>query len=225
MVNRRLSSDVKLAAINLYSRDLLELEDILDCCGFSRSTFFRALRLWRETGAVVKPPSILRGRPRILAHDDLQYILRLLRARPDWFLDELLKLLETNRFISVHYKTIHDELLRSGVSRKRLKIIAAERNNNVRAEFMRAMSFYFQDQLGFIDEISKNDFTVQRRFGWSAKNTRACKTEKFVRGRRVSACGLLTIDGMVANYVLEGSLKRADFLDFLEHDVVSVDTM
>jgi transposase len=162
MVNRRISSDVKVAAINLYNCDLLELEDILDCCGFSRSTFFRSLCLWRETGSVTKPSSLLRGRPRVLATEDLQYILQLVRARPDWFLDELLGLLDRSRFISVHFKTIHDELSRCGVSHKLLKRLAADRSAALRADFIHQMSFYRADQLGFIDETSKNDKTVQR---------------------------------------------------------------
>jgi transposase len=221
MVNRRISSDVKVAAINLYNRNLLELEDILDCCEFSQSTFFRSLRLWRETGSVTKPSSLLRGRPRVLASEDLQYILQLVRARPDWFLDELLGLLNRNRFISVHFKTIHDELSHCGVSRKLLKRLATERNAAFRADFVYQMSFYSADQLGFIDETSKNDRTVQRRFGRSQKNSRASKKLNFVRGRRLSACGLLTIDGMITSYVREGSLKRVDFLEFLEYYVVS----
>jgi hypothetical protein len=37
-------------------------------------------------------------------------------------------LLDTNRFVSVHYATIHRELERVGVSLKKLKQIAKERN-------------------------------------------------------------------------------------------------
>jgi len=43
----------------------------------------------------------------------------------------------------------------------------------------------------------------------------------FVRGRRVSGEGLLTLDGIVASTVVEGSMTREKFLYFLEHTVVS----
>ena len=69
----------------------------------------------------------LPGRPRLLHFDDVNYLLRLVRLRPDWFLAELLGLLKTNRFISVHYVTIHRELCRAHVSLKKLKKIASER--------------------------------------------------------------------------------------------------
>jgi hypothetical protein len=56
----------------------------------------------------------------------VEYLLRLIQQNPDFFLDELLYLLKTNHFISVHYTTIHQELERAGVSHKKLKQIALE---------------------------------------------------------------------------------------------------
>jgi hypothetical protein len=50
---RMISRDVKLAAIHLHEHQLLSLENILACVGFSESMFWRILRLWRETGDVV----------------------------------------------------------------------------------------------------------------------------------------------------------------------------
>jgi hypothetical protein len=57
MVNRQISRDLKIAAINLYEHGYLLLKDILACVGFSRSTFFRILKLWRTTGDVVRVPN------------------------------------------------------------------------------------------------------------------------------------------------------------------------
>lgn len=216
---RRISSDVKLAAIHLYQRDLLPLDDILDCVGISRSTFFRALRLWEDTGSVTKAPSILRGLTDALQQDDLSYLLRLVKARPNCFLDELLGLLETNRFISVHYATIFLALQSAGVSRKKLDRIAKERNEHLRAHFILEMAKYTPEQLGFLDELSKDDSerTAQRR---SRRNRRAAMRGVFLCGRHMSGEGLLTVDGMVASTVVEGSVTREQFLEFLEHEVV-----
>ena len=50
-----ISWDVKIATIRLYEHNLLDLDDILHSCGFSMSTFYRILKVWRETGDVVKP--------------------------------------------------------------------------------------------------------------------------------------------------------------------------
>ena len=60
---RKISRDVKIAAVKLYERHLLDVDDILDCCNFSRWTWFRILKLWHETGDVVPETQSLSGRP------------------------------------------------------------------------------------------------------------------------------------------------------------------
>lgn len=45
--------------------------------------------------------------------------------------------------------------------------------------------------------------------------------QHFVRGTRLSATALLTVDGILASTVVEGSMNREMYLDFLEHRVVS----
>ena len=220
MGNRKISRDVKIAAIKLHERDLLSLNDILDCCGFSESTFYRILKLWRETGDVVHPSRGLQGRLRTLDHDDVQYLLCLIQENPDYFLDELLHLLKTNRFISVHYTTIYLELKRQGVSLKKLKRVAKERSEELRADFIGRMAQYSPDELGFIDETSKDEKTICRRYGRSRKGTLAAKRQVFIRGRRTTITGLLSMDGLVAGTVVEGSMTKAMFMEFLEFTMV-----
>ncbi|KAG1786704.1 uncharacterized protein HD556DRAFT_1247928 [Suillus plorans] len=40
----------KLATVNLYDNGILSLEQILECVGFSKRTFWQILRPWRENG-------------------------------------------------------------------------------------------------------------------------------------------------------------------------------
>lgn len=222
MVHRKISRDLKLAAVKLHEQGILNTQQVLECVNFSRRTFYRILALWQDTGDVVQYTYGIRGRPRILHFDDVDYLKRLVRHRPDWFLDELLDLLETNRFISAHYTTIHHELERAGVSTKKLKCIAAERNENLRADYVRRMAQYKPEQLGFLDEMLKDECTRGRRNGRSRKGTRASMRGVFVRGRRLSCKGLLTVDGMISNTVVEGSMTRDMFNNYLEKTVVSL---
>jgi transposase len=208
MVYRKISADVKLAAIKLYELDILGLNDILDCVGLSERTFWRVRKRYIETGNVEPVPCTTRGRPRKLHFDDVIYLLALVRQRPDWFLDELLDLLDTNRFISVHYTTIHRELERCDISLKKLRIIAKERDEDLRADFIRQMGQYSADEIGFLDEFSKDERTIQRRRGRAKRGKRAAMRGVFVRGRRVSGEGLLSLDGIVASTVVEGSMTR-----------------
>ncbi|KIK99789.1 hypothetical protein PAXRUDRAFT_117001, partial [Paxillus rubicundulus Ve08.2h10] len=131
MPNCKISPDVKLAAIRLHQQGLLSLREILDCVGFARRTFFRVHKLYHETGDVIKPRGEFHGRPRTLNLNDLQYLIELVHHRPDWFLDELVGLMERNCFISVHYTTIHHELLCADVSLKKLHKITKECNEDL----------------------------------------------------------------------------------------------
>ncbi|KAF8173628.1 hypothetical protein BJ912DRAFT_800640, partial [Pholiota molesta] len=191
MPYRSISRNVKVAAIRLYERHILSLYDILDCCRMSKRTFYRILKLWRTTGDVVRPQTTLQGRNRKLDYDDICHLLELVRQNPDYFLDELLCLLETNRFISLHYVTIHRELERAGMSRKKLKVIAMERNEDRRADFIGRMAQYAPEEIGFLDELSKD-----------------------------ARSGLLTLDGMVSGTVVKGSFTKKTFFAFMESVVV-----
>ncbi|KAG2030801.1 hypothetical protein BDR03DRAFT_936552 [Suillus americanus] len=113
---QKISHDVKVAAINLYKCRHLSLHDILTCVGFLESTFWRVLKLCRETGNIISPTCSLCGRPRVLHCDNVLYLTHFICHHPGWFLDELLKLLNTNHFISVHYTTIHCKLECIGIS-------------------------------------------------------------------------------------------------------------
>ena len=215
-----ISHDLKLAAIWMYGNGVLNLDDILHSLQFSHQTFYRILKLWRETGDVVKPGKSLRGKICNLEYEDIQYLLCLIRNNSDYFLDELLNLLRTNRFISVHYTTIHHELKRAGVSRMKLKRVALERDEECRAAFVERMAQYTPEQLGFLDEVSKDEQTPSRRYARSRKGTRAAKNQPFIRGRHTSTEALLTLDGIVAGIVVEGSMTKDMFLEYLELNVV-----
>jgi hypothetical protein len=50
---RKISRDVKIAAVKLYEHHILDVDGILeslDCCNLSCRTWFRILKLWHETG-------------------------------------------------------------------------------------------------------------------------------------------------------------------------------
>ena len=213
---RKISHDVNIAALNLYENDTLPLSDILACVGFSERTFYRVLKLWRETSDIVSHRhGNLMGRPRLLHYDDIQYLLHLVQHQPDWFLDEFLKLLKHNHFVLVHYTTIFWELEHAGMSCKKLKIIAKERNEPLHNDYMWHMAQYSPEQLGFLDETSKNDKTSGCRYGRGNKGRRAQMKQVFVRGQQLSAEGLLTIEGIRASTIVEGSMEREGF--FVTH--------
>ena len=195
MPYRKISRDLKLAAIRLYEGDILELHDILDCLRISQRTFLRIWKLWNETGDIVNRNIGARGRPQIFAYEDIKYLCRVIHHRPDWFLDELDFLLCTNRFIAAHYTTIHWELLRAGITPKKLKKVASEPNENIHVDFIRCMAPYNPEQLSFLDEMLKDECITGRRRGQLRKGTRAVQKGGFCERKKVFCRGVTNSGG------------------------------
>ena len=222
----KISADVKMAAIRIYEMDLMPLENILAIVNFSEQTWWHTLKCYRTTGNIKPPASNKSGQPRILVHNDVNYLLALVCHCPSWFLDELLGLLVTNHFISVHYTTIFWELECAEVSLKKLCIIAKEHSEDVCADFICWIAQYSATEIGFLDEFSKDERTLHCWCGCAKKGQHAAEQGAFVQGafvqgRRVSGEGLLTVDGIVANTVVKALMTKEKFLHFLEHQVVS----
>jgi hypothetical protein len=70
-------------------------------------------------------------------------------------------------------------------------------------------------------KLQKMKKTAARSHGRSNKGKRAVMKQRFVRGQRLSATGLLTVNGIAVTKVVEGSMTREMYLDFLEHEVAS----
>ena len=204
----------------LYEDDILSKPAILDYLRISSRMFDRVLALWNATGEVIKEMNGVHGCPCILHFLDVEYLKCLIRHRPDWFLDELQYFLQTNRFIAAHFTTVHQELVRAGISANNIKKVASERNKDLQADFIARMAQYFPKQLGFLDEVSKDERTAFRTRGQSRKGTRAVMKGIFIHGRRFSVEGLLSVEGMVASTVVEGSMTQVLFVEYLEFIVV-----
>ena len=220
MPNRKISDDLKEVSLRM-KRKAYPINEILDLCKISESTFYHTQARKRLTGSVAKKQAIGRGRPRKLAIQDSQYLLKLARHKPATFLDEYTRRLEDSRFLNVSLATIHRTFIRAGLNVKRIQKLAAERSPEIRADYIRRISQYPANYLVFLDEVSKDDRTYARLWGRSRVGTRVEHHAPFVRKRRFSMVAALGLDeGIVAAKVVEGSFVRESFMNYLRDDVV-----
>ena len=82
----------------------------------------------------------------------------------------------------MHFTTVHRELVRAGISEKKIKKVASERNEDLQADFIAWIGQYLPEQLGFLDEVSKDERTSFWTRGRSHKGTRAVMKGVFVCG-------------------------------------------
>jgi len=92
----------------------------------------------------------------------------------------------------------------------------------VRAHYLATIGdHYTRNQLIFLDESAKDKRSLSRLYGYSLRNTPAQKKEVFVRGKRYTILLALTMEGLIAIDIFEGSCDKKKFVDFVLGQVVS----
>jgi len=84
----------------------------------------------------VDPPSFLRGRRRILSAGAIADLRELIHESPELFLDELRLWLALYHDIQISTTALHDNLRQLGLTRKLIRRAAAERDHELRANWM-----------------------------------------------------------------------------------------
>jgi hypothetical protein len=72
----------------------------------------------------------------------------------------------------------------------------------------------------FGDEVLKNEKISACRWGWSLSGTWYIQRKCFVRGRQLSILSILTLEGIIAYGIVEGSVTGGRFAQFLQKLVV-----
>ena len=223
MGNRRISTDIKECALGLWERGW-EKPDICDALGISLSSLLRWQDIFEEHGSVIRPPSPLRGRQRIITRAVLSAIQDVYRTDPDIYLDELVLWLAINYNIAISSSALHKNLVDVGLTRKVMQKIAAERDEVRREEFrMLLQSKDFRgdgSEFVCLDETSKNELSYARTHGRALSGERAVFTDVFVRGDRYSILAALSLNGYIAVDIVPGSYDSLQFYEFIQEQVV-----
>ena len=81
--------------------------------------------------------------------------------------------------------------------------------------------YFHPEQLIFIDESAKDERTLCRQYGYSPRNQAAIKKVVFLRGVRYTILPALSLDGIIALDIMEGSCNKEKFRNFILSKVVS----
>ena len=186
----------------------------------------KSIKRWEhnyEIHGSVNPPTPQRGQRRLLSSAIAEELQEMLIESPLLLLDKIGEWLAIYHDQPISTTALYDNLKDLRLTYKRLKRIAAEQDDAYRANWLHNMtSNYTADQLVFLDESSKNDHAILRRYGWAIKGQHAIENVSLNRGIRYSILPALTVDGYIAVRVVEGSINGAEFFDFILNDVVSL---
>jgi len=217
-----LSEDLKNRIADWYYVQNMTMEDIRDLAGCSIGTVYNTIRNVRDFGVAKNPFNQQAGRLSSLTDDDIKFIEALVDANPSMYLDEMQQKLQDIRETDVSIATISRSLRRINLTRKTVTKAAAERDAELRAVWEGMMSQYTDPELFvFLDESAVDGRTGQRTQGWSRMGTPCVRHMSFLRGVRYSILPALSISGIIALDIIEGSITKEKFLDFLRREVVS----
>ena len=197
------------------------LEEIVEALGVSSKSITRLEHNYKEYGWV-DPQTVLRGRPRILTTAMTEDLREMINETPSLFLDEISEWFALYHGQPISTTAMHDNLHDLGLTYKLLRRVAAECDNVACAEWLHEIAVsYTADQMVFLDEASKDKHVSLCRFSHALSGEAAEDCVMLDRGIRYSILPALTVDGYMAVRVVEGSIDRAEFYDFVVNDVVS----
>lgn len=221
MVFRAISLDMKECALALVSEGKSPAE-VSGLLGMSE----RSIERWNDNllydhGSIVPPPAATRGRPTCFTPAIMEDLRQVLQDDPTLYLDELQEWLAMTHGIPISISALHDHLKEARLTRKLLRKVACERNEDARAEFRLAQATWLTaEMIVAVDETSKDNRTIYRHYGRAPAGERAISREPFARGQRYSILPALTVDGYIAAHIVPGSVDGETFLRFIEEEVV-----
>ncbi|XP_031565977.1 uncharacterized protein LOC116301108 [Actinia tenebrosa] len=152
------------------------------------------------------------GRPRMLDAHDILLVKSIIDQYPEAYEDEISEWLRhvTGKHISV--PSISRHLRQIGFSRRKLNVIARQRDERNRAEYRHRVSAFIRNQLLFVDESAKDSRTFQRRYARDLVGTgRISIKGNFTRGSRYSVLAAISVDGVIASHVIDGAYDREQY--------------
>lgn len=219
MVGSRTSPEMRERIIEWY-QDGMSIAEMVALSGRCRRTVYNIIDTFLTYGQASNPNARPAGRKRILERQDTEFLMALLDENHTIFLDELQEQFAAERDIDISLSTLSRTLARLALTRKGITREAAERNELLRAIWQVEIGQYEPRQLVFLDESAVDDQTSARRDGWSPLGRACVCRSTFLRGTKYSILPALSLEGIVALDIFEGSVNRERFLAFLRTQVV-----
>jgi transposase len=222
MPAKHVSEDLKARIPILRYEHGYSVKNICLLLDVKKSMVYQILTYHRTYGVTSNPHRRASHRQRILSPVDVEFIRSLLSQQHTLYLDEIQTELRLRRNVYVSIPTIVRTLRRIHFSSKSVSVKALERNETARAVFMNRIGQLVtdMDMVMFADESAKDDRNVSRMKGYSLVGTRCVQRRCFVRGKRYSILPILTLDGIIAYDIIEGSVTSDRFVRFLKDMVV-----
>ena len=186
----------------------------------SQSTEERIVHLYRTTGDVVSVQETY-GPPRKLSEFEELTVLESFFKYPGIYLREVQELIRLTG-TTVDCSTICRTAKRLGLTRQKMRKIAVKQSDAKRAEYMVGIEVFDPEMLVFIDETGCDKRNLVRQYGYGVRGLTPVTHKFVVHGKRVSAIGIMTTEGIEDAYLVEGNVNSDTFLRFIQRSLLNI---
>lgn len=176
--------------------------------------------LFEVTGDV--EPKLIGPRPEQRKLDDYMelFILGLILENSSLYLGEICDIVERMSGIWISKATICRLLKRHGLTRKKVRQIAAQRSDSLRGSFIAQVLLYRRELFVWMDETGCDRRHCMRKFGYAIRGDTPTYHRILVRGQRISAVAAISADGLVAVDLESGSVDSEFLYDFIRGTLI-----
>lgn len=198
----------------------LSLSRIARNFSISVGTVHNILKHFTLTGQVAAKPQGTRLGSRKLSVSEELFVINLVLDKPYIYLQEVCDEVSAETGVSVSVPTVCRLLKRHGLTRKKIRQIALQRNIQFRAEFMAEILQYRKEQLVWVDEMGSNRRDSIRKNGYAIRGETPTFHRLLERGRRITAIAALTVDGIIAVQCTKNTVDANTFYDFVSGSLI-----
>ena len=184
------------------------------------STVFRVTKLFSTSGCVDHKPYLRDKLFRSFTPTVELILLHIVLQKPGIYLHEIQKELAETAGVDASPSAICRCLKRVGFSRQRMKLVAIQQDDGLRAQFLSDVSLYQPEMIIFIDETGSDRRDSLRKYGYSLRG-RPIKSQKIIsRGEHVSAIAMMSMNGILDVDIVRGSVNGEVYSEFVENFLV-----
>ena len=148
------------------------------------------------------------------------YLVGAVLDDPSLYLDDLCSKLGDQFNITVSPSTVCRVLHRYGMTRKKIRQVAAQRCEALRGAFMSQVFMFRKEMFVWADETGCDKRTHIRKFGYSIIGTTPTCTRHLIRGTRYNAIAAMSSSSVLALKIKNGTVNGEDFFDFIRGELI-----
>ena len=201
----------------------LKIEAVASNLGVHPSTVSRTVRTFQATGTVEKKkyPSDARPNKKLTSPVQLT-ILHTVLCNPQIYLQELQQEVCVSTGVYVGIPSLCTFLRKTNFTRQKLQLIARQRDEELRRQFLTEVSLYTPEMCLFVDETGADRRDSLRKYGYGIRGKPPKSCQLLVQGEHISTIAAMSCEGIQAMKIVRTTVDGDTFLDFIQRDLLPV---